>query len=148
MTPTPPYENKEIGVHKILSEIVKIDKPKVDESRRTIFQEFISNAINGDELIDWLVIPIDLEAGNPGFLIYILTNTKLIKTSSDGSGMEANNYPLSTFLGINQKLLDDGKRFEFVAVFQNGAAGLRFSPDNKRILGFFQKIEGAKKNHG
>lgn len=151
MSPVPEKQNSHKAkiVNDILHEISHSRFSQIDISGLPIFKEFLGNAINGDNPIDYLIVPGVGEINNKaGFFIYILTTSKVIKIFSDGNGIEANNYPLSTFTGMNQQLIEDGKRFQFIAQFQTGGIGLKFPPDNKKALAFFQNIEEAKKNNG
>lgn len=135
---------KKEALDTIVTEVFKLDSPKIDQTRKEQVSEFITSAVNGDTPITHLVINASVDENNKGAIVYILTNLRLIKVDIAPREIRSSSFPLNTLIGIDRKLIDSDQ-IEFSIAFQNGSFGLRYSQDLKNITDFFQKIELAGK---
>ena len=140
--------NKEQALKSIIKEIFDLDSPKIDDSRKTAFSEFIVSTVNGDNPTAWLVLNVSLTDNKSGIMAYILTDARLIKIDSDGLEIESSSFPLNTIIGIERKLIDGGERALFSVSFQNGTFGLKYSPTDRKITEFFQQIDHSRSANG
>ena len=131
---------KEELLNSIIDDIFKLDSPPVDVGRRKQIGEFVISSVNGDNPVAHLVTNATLGENNKGAIVYILTDLRLIKVDIGAKEIKSNSFPVYTIIGVERKLLDDG-RSQFSVSFQSGSFGLKYSQDDKKITDFFQKIE-------
>lgn len=134
---------REEFLKQIMDEIFKLDKPKIDEARSPQISDFIDSTINGDTINSHLTINADLEENKRGVIVYVLTNKRLIKVDIGTKEVQSASYPLDTITGIERRLMGDD-RAQVLILFQNNSFGLRYSPKDKNITEFFQKVDESR----
>lgn len=135
--------SKEENLKTIVEDIQKLDTPILGDMRKAKICDFVISTINGDTPTAHLIIGANLGDNNRGIIIYILTNLRLIKIDIDTNEVKSISFPLDTMIGIERKLID-GDLAQFSIAFQNSTFGLRYSPDDKKITDFFQKVDQAR----
>ncbi len=131
-------------INAIIDEIFNLSEPKIDPSRKLLITDFINSAINGDDPNSYLVINANLGENNQGAIIYILTNSRIIKIDIDAKEVKSTSFYLETIAGVERQLLDNDTS-RFLIRFQNGLSmGLKYDSTNHRISEFFQKLDQPK----
>jgi hypothetical protein len=138
----------EVILNKILDEIFALTSPKIDDSRRPQIKDFIDSAINSDTVSEHLVISCFLGkdkdgADRDGALVYLLTDTRLIKIEIDQNSILSSSPTLTSIIKIDKKL-EDNDAAQVSIEFQNDYFGLRYSATNTEITQFFQKVDAKR----
>lgn len=138
-----PMTTKTETLNSITDEVFKLNPSYAENTKKQQLADFIYSAVNGDNPIAFLVINANLEANTKGTIAYILTDLRLIKIDISPNEIKSNSYPMNTITSVERKLID-GEREQFGITFQNGAFGLKYSKNDKKISDFFQRIDQGK----
>jgi len=139
---------KESYIDKILQDIFNLNKPSIEDSRKVELHDFIKMTINGDSPKEYFAINANLDNGDEGAVVYILTNTRLIKVDIGINGeVQSSSFIFDSIINIKRKLLSDG-RAEIEVLFQNGSFGLRYQNSDKKISDFFQAMDQLRIKNG
>lgn len=107
-------------------------------------RSFIVSAVNGDPLIESLMLNATLSKDREGLLIYILTSSKIVKIEIDNQGFNSMSNYLSQVVGINRGLIKDenGNSFSKLKIeFSQGSFGLNYPEGTTKIDSFFSKFD-------
>jgi hypothetical protein len=132
-------------LEKIIDAIYALPSDRIKEERRTQVSEFIKIAVNGDTLQEHLALEAALAKDRVGVLLYVLTNTRLIKIEIETAPQEeikSSSFLLKNLTGYERTLEED--RASVKISFQNGSFGLKYSADSKEIDDFFQKVDHSR----
>lgn len=130
----------------INSIIVKISKESpfnIPTIRKNLIFKLIEETVNGDHIIDSIILSAKISKTIDGILCFILTNTKIIKISLDENNTESSSWKITDLNSIERKIID-GKKAEINLLFSNDGMGLRYPIDNEDLNKFFKKIDLAR----
>ena len=135
------FINKEQQLKDIVADVFEVETPP-DISRQDQITDFVTTAVNGDDPIDHLALNAMLSANVRGVILYILTNFRLIKIDIGKTEILSSSYHLAAMIGAERKYIDSDL-IQFSISFPNGSFGLKYSPTDKKITAFFQKVDQA-----
>ena len=133
-------------INDIMEAVYALNTPNLgwNYERNTQDEELIRIVINGDEIREYLPIIANITPKNPGILLYILTNARLIKIEiSKKEKITSISYFLNIMISIDRKNLENN-RMSINIIFHNTSVGLTYNMENRNITEFFQKIEEFK----
>ena len=137
---------KEQKLKDIVADVFKVETPP-DSLRKDQIIDFVTTAINGDEPREHLALNAMLSANVSGVILYILTNFRLIKIDIGKTEILSNSYHLAAIIGAERKYIAPDL-IQFSISFPNGSFGLKYSPTDKKITEFFQKVDQASTEIG
>ncbi|MFA4904993.1 MAG: hypothetical protein WC645_00615 [Candidatus Margulisiibacteriota bacterium] len=122
-------------IYVLESSIGTIDHQKVES--------FIKSAINGDTLIDSLVLLATYgEKDEDCILVHILTTGKLTKIRVVKDGFTSSSAYLNQIIGVNKE--DIGENNAKITVeYPQGRIGLTYPLSDAQVDSFFQKVDEA-----
>ena len=138
---------KDEGLNATVAAIFELDTPKIDVNRKEMIHTIIKTTVNGDtDIIDHLVVSLSTD-NEPVVFGYILTNVRLIQFEiNKNSEINTSSFILNKIIGgVERTLIDNGSRIDTRIKFapNNIVVGLKYSSDNAKITGFFEKVEQA-----
>jgi hypothetical protein len=106
-------------------------------------RQFLTKEINGDTLIDHLVIGASLGKDRDGLLVYLLTTAKIVKIEIDKEKVQSFSSYLKEVTGVNRTLLNNaqGNNAQVSVEFPQGKFGLQYPGNLTNIDSFFQKVD-------
>ncbi len=104
------------------------------------FSSFVKSVVNGDSVVDFLVLSAALKNGKHGLISFILTNSKLIRISVSGNDdFSSDTAYLNQITGI-QKSAKGGKA-KIIVEFSQDSLGLSYPIGDLDIERFFQAVD-------
>ena len=141
-------QDKEVYINKILQDIFSLNSPAIDKLAENKLLNFIKSTINGDIPKEYFTINANLVNGEEGAVVYIITDTRLIKIDISIKGeAESSSFLLSSIINIQRKLLDN-ERAETQILFQNNSFGLRYQSSDIKVSNFFQELDSMRVKKG
>ncbi len=141
-------QDKEVYINKILQDIFSLNSPAIEKLAENKLLGFIKLTINGDTLKEYFAINANLVNGEEGVVVYIITDTRLIKIDISTKGeAESSSFLLSSIINIQRKLLDN-ERAETQILFQNDSFGLRYQSSDTKVSNFFQELDSLRVKKG
>lgn len=115
----------------------------ISEERKQPIKDFVTTTVNGDTVKDYLTITATISKDRDGVLVYVLTNSRLIKIDIDSKTIESTSSFLNEIVGVERKLLE-GNTAQVAVNIPNNSFGLRYPSNNETIMSFFQKVEQSR----
>lgn len=109
------------------------------------YRQFLIKELNGDDLINYLVIRATLGKDREGLLVYLLTSSKIVKIEIDKEKVQSLSSYLKEITGVSRTLLSNpaGNNAQITVEFPQGSFGLRYPTTATEIDPFFQKVDEA-----
>ncbi len=127
----------------ILTEITALGKTVGILDDQEKIRQFLNNEINGDTLVDQLVISAVLSKDRYGLLVYLLTSAKFVKIEIDKEKVQSYSCYLKEVTGVSRSLLTSsaGNNAQVSVEFPQGNFGLQYPANTGNIDSFFQKVD-------
>jgi hypothetical protein len=107
-------------------------------------EEFLSGEINGDTVVDFLVLSASLGEGRKGILAYVLTTTRVIKIEIDEKDSKSSSpVYLRDVLAVKRVVPGPtgSDRAKISVEAGQGSFGLSYPATNQTIDQFFRKVD-------
>lgn len=134
-----------VDIEPIINEITNAGKDVGIVDDKEGIQQFLTKEINGDNLIDYLVLGASLGKDRDGLLVYLLTTAKIVKIEIDKEKVQSSSSYLKEITGVNRTLLTNtqGNNAQVSIEFPQGKFGLQYPSAFEKIDTFFQKVDEA-----